>query len=66
MRDLERKEAEEIREILSAVSKFLEDVKRPIADLINVVLDAMRVDRVGEGSPSSTGSSRRVAFRTTS
>jgi len=45
---LEKKEAEEIREILSAVSKFLEDIKKPIADLINVMLDAMRGDRVGE------------------
>jgi len=45
---LEKKEAEELREILSAVSKFLEDIKRPIADLINVTLDAMRGDKVGE------------------
>jgi hypothetical protein len=48
VRDLEKKEAEEIREMLSAVSKFLEDIKKPIADLINVMLDAMRGDRVGE------------------
>jgi uncharacterized protein (UPF0297 family) len=48
VRDLEEKEAEEIREILSAVSKFLEDIKKPIADLINMMLDAMRGDRVGE------------------
>ncbi|NHW44280.1 MAG: hypothetical protein HA491_00850 [Candidatus Verstraetearchaeota archaeon] len=45
---MEKKEAEEIREMLSAVSKFLEDIKKPIADLINVMLDAMRRDRVGE------------------
>jgi hypothetical protein len=48
VRDLEKKEAEEIREMLSAVSKFLEDIKKPITDLINVMLDAMRGDRVGE------------------
>jgi len=45
---LEKREAEELREVLSAVSKFLEDIKKPIADLINVVLDAMRGDKVGE------------------
>jgi len=48
VRDLEKREAEELREVLSAVSKFLEDIKKPIADLINVVLDAMRGDKVGE------------------
>jgi len=49
VRDLEKRmEAEELREILSAISKFLEDIKRPIGDLINVILDAMRGDKVGE------------------
>ena len=41
-RDLEEKEAEELRETLSAISKFLDDLKKPMADLISVILDDLK------------------------
>lgn len=45
---MEKREAEELREVLSVVSKFLEDIKKPIADLINMMLDTLRGDKLGE------------------
>ena len=45
---MEKREAEELREVLNAVSKFLEDLKKPIADLINMMLDTLRGDKLGE------------------
>jgi len=45
---MEKREAEELREILSAVTKFIENLKKPIEDLTSVVLDALRGDRLGE------------------
>jgi Asp-tRNA(Asn)/Glu-tRNA(Gln) amidotransferase C subunit len=47
-RGLEEKEAEELRETLSAISKFLDDIKKSMTDLISVILNAMRGDKVGE------------------
>ena len=48
MKTVEKREAEEIREILSAVTKFIEDLKKPISDLISMVMESLKGDKLGE------------------
>jgi len=44
----EKGEAEELREVLRAVSDFLKDLKEPIEKLVRMFLELLRGDAVGE------------------
>ncbi len=42
-----KEEAEEVREVLEAVTGFLKQIKEPIRDLVYIVIDALNGEKLG-------------------
>ncbi len=43
----EERDAEEIREILAAISDFLKGLKEPLMDIVNTVIESLSGDKLG-------------------
>jgi hypothetical protein len=44
----EKREAEELREVLAAVSEFLKGLKEPLMDLVNTIMESLSGEKLGE------------------